>query len=121
MMESETPPPATPYEAGDPEVSSWRVSLSPAGPEGCRMSPQIPPRSAFEKGHRTSPAPTGVRSEELKDLLGRASISEEYRPLMDTVIGRISSTESGLYEAARSLLTGFEVREMMYLLTDPHI
>ena len=40
---------------------------------------------------------------------------------MDTVIGRISSAESGLYEAIRNLLTGFEVREMMYLLTDPHI
>ena len=40
---------------------------------------------------------------------------------MDTVIGRISSLESGLYEAVRSLLTGFEVHEMMYLLTDPYI
>ena len=51
MMESETPPPVAPScEANDPEVSSRRVSPSPAGPEG--------------------PAPTGVRSEELKDLLG---------------------------------------------------
>ena len=121
-MESETPPHASPpYEAGDPEVSSQRVSPSPAGPEGSRMSPQSPPRPAFEKGHRTSPAPSGARSEELKDLLGRASISEAHRALMDTVIGRISSVESGLYEAVRSLLTGFEVRETMYLLTDPHI
>ena len=68
-----------------------------------------------------SPAPSGARSEELKDLLERAFISEEHCMLMDTVIGRISSTESGLYEAVRSLLTGFEVREMMYLLTDPYI
>ena len=102
MMESETPPSAVPSGgADDPEVSSRRVSLSPAGPGG--------------------PAPTGVRSEELKDLLGRASISEEHRVLMNMVIRRISSAESGLYEAAWSLLTGFEVREMMYLLTDPHI
>ena len=122
MMESGTPPPAVPpCEAGDPEVSSRRVSPNPAGPEGSRMAPQGPPCPAFEKGHRTSPAPSGARSEELKDLLGRASISEEHRALMDTVIGRISSAESGLYEAVRSLLTGFEVREMMYLLTDPHI
>ena len=85
------------------------------------MAHQGPPCLAFEKGHRASPAPIGARSEELKDLLGRASISEEHRALMDTVIGRISSDESGLYEAARSLLTGFEVRETMYLLTDPHI
>ena len=122
MMESEMTPPAVPScEAGDPEVSSRRVSPSPAGPEGSRMSPQSPPRPAFEKGHRTSPAPPGVRSEELKDLLGRASISEDHRALMGTVIERISSAESGLHEAVGSLLTGFEVRKMMYLLTVWHI
>ena len=116
------PPPAVPpCEEGDPEVSSRRVSPSLAGPEGIHISPQIPPRTAFEKGHQTGPAPSGARSEELKDLFGRASISEEHRALMDTVIGRISSAESGLYEAVKSLLTGFEVREMMYLLTVPHI
>ena len=91
------------------------------GPEGSRMSPQSPPRPAFEKGHQKSPAPPGVRSEELKDLLGRASISEDHRALMGTVIERISSAESALHEAVRSLLTGFEVRKMMYLLTVPHI
>ena len=103
MMESGTPPPAVPpCEAGDPEVSSRRVSPNPAGPEGSHMAPQSPP------------APSGARSEELKDLLGRASISEEHRALMGTVIERISSAESGLHEAVRSLLTGFEVREIMY-------
>ena len=106
MMESETSPLVAPsHEAGDPEVSSRRVSLNPA----------------FEKGLQTSPAPSGAQSEELKGLLGRASISEEHRVLINTVIRRILSAESGLYKAARSLLTGFEVREMMYLLTDPHI
>ena len=96
------PPSAAPSGgADDPKVSSRRVSPSPAGPEGS--------------------APTGVRSEELKDLLGRASISEDHRMLMGTVIERISSAESGLHEAVRSLLTGFEVRKMMYLLTVPHI
>ena len=122
MMESEKPPPAVPScEAGDLEVSSRRVSSSPAGPEGSRMSPQSPPRPAFEKGHRTSPTPYGVQSEELKDLLGRASISEEHHMLTNTVIGGISSAESRLYEAARSLPTGFKVRKKMYLLTEPHI
>ena len=85
------------------------------------MSPQSPPLPAFEKGHRTSPAPTGVRSEELKDLLGRASISEDHRALMGKVIERISSAEGGLHEAVISLLTGFEVCKMMYLLTVLHI
>ena len=106
MMESETPPLAAPsYKAGDPEVSSRRVSPSPDP----------------EKDRQASPAPSGARSEGLKDLLGRASISEEHHMLMNTVIGRISSAESRLYEAAKSLLTGFEVREKVYLLVEPHI
>ena len=90
MMESETPPSAAPScGADDPEVSSRRVSPSLAGPE--------------------SSAATGVLLVELQDLLKRASISEDHRTLMSTVIERISSAESGLYEAVGSLLTGFEV------------
>src|SRR3954465_241720 len=78
MMESGTPPPAIPpSEAGEPEVSSRRVSPNPAGAEGSHMAPQGSPRPAFDGGHRTSPAPSGARSEELMNLLGRASISEE--------------------------------------------
>src|SRR3954469_7807982 len=70
MMESGTPPLAVPpTEAGDPEVSSRRVSPNPAGAEGSHMAPQGSPRSAFERGHRTSPAPSGARSGELKNLL----------------------------------------------------
>ena len=92
MMERETPPSAAPSGgADDPEVSSWRVSPSTAGPE--------------------SSAPTGVRPEELKNLLERASISEDHRTLMSTVIERISSAEGGLRDAVRSLLAGFEVRK----------
>ena len=67
-----------------------------------------PPR--FKRGHGTSLALSGARPEELKILLGRASISEEHRALMGTVIERISSAESRLHEAVKSLLTGFEVR-----------
>ena len=92
MMESETPPSAAPSRGADnPEVSSRRLSPSPAGPE--------------------SSAPIGVRPVELQDLLKRASISEDHRTLMGGVIERISFTETGLYEAAGSLLTGFEVRK----------
>ena len=106
MIESETPPLVPPsHEAGNPEVSSRRVFSS----------------SDPGKGRQTSPAPSCAPAEGLKDLLGRASISEEHRMLMDTVIGRISSAESGLYEAARSLLTGFEVRKKVYPLVEPHI
>ena len=110
-MESETPPPDSPaQEAGDLEVSSQRVSPDPARAEGGYAAPRGSPRPAFERGHGTSPAPSGARPEELKILLGRASISEEHRALMGTVIERISSAESGLHEAVKSLVTGFEVR-----------
>ena len=106
MMESGTPPPAIlPGEAGDPEVSSRRVSPNPAGAEGGYAAPRGSPRPAFERGHGTSPAPSGARPEELKILLGRDSISEEHRALMGMVIERISSAESGLHEAFKSLLT----------------
>src|SRR4051812_21187916 len=111
MMERGTPPSAVPpNEARDPEVSSRRVSPSPTGAEDRYGAPQGSPRPAFERGHGTSPAPPGARPEELKVLLGRASISEEHRALMGTVIERISSAQSGLHEAVKSLLTGFEVR-----------
>ena len=55
MIASETPPPAAPsYEVGDPEVSPRRVF----------------PSTEPEKGRQASPAPSGARSEGLKDLLG---------------------------------------------------
>ena len=60
MIESETPPlVAQSHEAGDPKVSSRRVF---PGPDP-------------GKGRQASLAPSGARSEGLKDLLGRASIS----------------------------------------------
>ena len=116
MMDSETPPPATPpHEAGDPEVSLQRVSPDPARPEGNPMATRSPQYPALEESNQKSPAPSGMRSDVLRDLLERATISEEHRTLMGTVIERISSAESGLHEAFMSLLTGFEVREMMYI------
>ena len=84
------PPSAAPSDRADePEVSSRRVSPSPAEPK--------------------SSAPTSVRPGELKDLLERASILEGHCTLMSTVIERISSAEGGLRDAVRSLLAGFEV------------
>ena len=105
------PPPATPpHEAGDPEVSSRRVSLDPARPEGNPMATRSPQYPALEESNQKNPAPSGMRLDALRDLLERATISEEHRTLMGTVIERISSAESRLREAVRSLLTGFEVR-----------
>ena len=89
MMQSETPPPtSSPNKVDDSEVSSRREPRGLAKPE--------------------SSAPTGVR---LKDLLEKASISEDHHALMSMVIGRISSAKGGLHNAVRSLLAGFEVRK----------
>ena len=115
MMESETPPPDSwTQEAGDLEVSSRRVSPDPARPEGNPMVTRSPQYPALEESNQKSLAPSGMRSDVLKSLLERATISEEHRTLMGTVIERISSAESGLHEAFMSLLKGFEVRETMY-------
>ena len=116
MMKSETPPPATPpHEAGDPEVSSRRVSPDPPRPEGNPLATRSPQYSAPKESNGKSSEMYSVRSDALKDLLEQAAISEVHRMLMGTVIERISSDESGLHEALMSLLTGFEVHEMMYI------
>ena len=115
MMESETPPPATPpHKAGDPEVSSRRVSPDPARPEGNPMATRSPQYPALEESKKSA-ASSSVRSDVRMDLLEKAAISEEHRTLMGTVIERISSAESGLHEAFMSLLKGFEVRGIVYV------
>ena len=114
MMESETPPPDSPaQEAGDLEVSSRRVSPDPISPEDNPLAARHPQYPAPEESD--SKGPYCVRSDALKDLLGKAAVSEAHRTLMGTVIERISSAESGLHEAFMSLLKGFEVREIMYV------
>ena len=116
MMESETSPHATPpHEAGDPKVSSRRVSPDPPRPEGNPSATRSPQYSAPKESNRKSLEPSGVRSDTLKDLLEQEAISEAHRMLMGTVIERISSAESGLHEAFMSLLKGFKVREIVYV------
>ena len=115
MMESETPPPdsSTP-EAGDPEMLLRRASPDPVRPQDSPVDPRSPQCPAPEETIRKSPAPPGVRSDVLRELVGQAAISDEHRVLMNTVMERILSAESGLHKAFMSLLTGFEVRKIMY-------
>ena len=116
MMESETPPPASPpHEAGDPEVSSRRISPDPPRPEGNPSATRSPEYSAPKESNRKSPGLSGARPDALMNLLEQAAISEAHRTLMGTVVERISSAESGLHEAFMSLLKGFEVREIVYV------
>ena len=116
MMESETPPPDSPaQEAGDLEVLSRRASPDPVRPEDNPIVTRSPQHPALEEGGQKSPTPSGMRSDVLRDLLKRTTISEEHRALMGTMMERISSAESGLHDAFMCLLTGFEVRKMIYL------
>ena len=55
----------------------------------------------------TSVAPEVSNS--LLEVLRGASMDEEHRTLMSSVIWEVSSAESGLTKACTSLLTGFEV------------
>ena len=90
-------------------------------PEDDPIATRSPQRPAHEESEQKSLTPSGMRSDILRELLERAAISEEHRTLMGIVMERISSAESGLHEAFMSLLTGFEVREMIYFLIVPHI
>ena len=51
--------------------------------------------------------------ETLTDMLRRASVVEEHRALMVTVVEKVVSAKSGLNEAFTSLLRGFEVCDVM--------
>ena len=114
MMESETPPPASPpHGVDDPEVSSRRISPDPSRSEVNASVSRSLEYSAPKESNRKSPGLSGTHSDILMGLLEQAAISEVHRTLMSMVFERISSTKSGLNEAFTSLLKGFEVRKNM--------
>ena len=116
MMESETPPHASPpHEADDPEVSSRRISPDPPRPEGNPSATRSPEYLAPKESNRKGLGLPSARPDALMNLLEQAAISEAHRTLMGTVVERISSAESGLREAFMSLLRGFEVRKVIYI------
>ena len=49
-----------------------------------------------------------------RDVLQKASVSEEQRTLMGTVVEKILSAKGGLNEAFMSLLRGFEVCDIIF-------
>ena len=122
MMESETPPPASPpHEADDPEVSSRRISPDPQTLEGNSLAAQSPEYSTPKGSNRKSPGLSGAQPDTLMGLLEQAAISEVHHTLMGMVVERISSAKSGLNEAFMSLLRGFEVRKVICIfLAVPH-
>ena len=118
MMESETPPPASPpHEADDPEVSSWRISPDPPRPELNTSAALSPEHSAPKESNRKSLGLSGTQPDTLMGLLEQAAISEAHCTLMGTVFERISSAKSGLDEAFTSLLKGFEVHKVICIFS----
>src|SRR4051812_46666833 len=93
---------------------------TPQGSES-RFVPDTAPESStvLDRGRRTpskrskpSEPAASIQMEgpdNLLEVLDGASIDEEHRTIMSTVIRRVQSTKSGLTEACASLLTGFEV------------
>ena len=80
------PPDSSAQEAGDLEVLSRRASPDPMRPEDNPMVTRSPKYPALEESNQKSPAPSGMRSDVLRELLERAAILEEQRLLMGTVM-----------------------------------
>ena len=73
--------------------------------------------SLCKKGETATPV-TSVQQEapdNLLEALNGASIEEEHRTVMSAVIQKVQLAKSGLTEACSSLLTGFEVRILIYV------
>ena len=72
-------------------------------------------RTPSKRGKPSEPA-ASVQPEvpdNLLEVLDGASIDEEHRTIMSTVIQKVQLVKSGLTEACASLLTGFEVSKNM--------
>ena len=127
------PTASTPRDADDAEVGSWEGTRqeeeAPEVPQG--NLPDFAPGSAPEpvvapesggrplrkKGKTVTPA-ASVQPEapdNLLEALNSASIKEEHRTVMSAVIQKVQLAKSGLTEACSSLLTGFEVRILIYV------
>ena len=128
------PTASTPRDADDAEVGSregtHQEEEAPEVPQG--NLPDFAPDSAPEpavvpesggrplrkKGKTVTPA-ASVQPEapdNLLEALNGASIKEEHRTVMSAVIQKVQLAKSGLTEACSSLLTGFEVRILRYVI-----
>ena len=80
--------------------------------------PESGRRPLRKKGKTVTPA-ASVQPEapdNLLEALNGASIKEEHRTIMSAVIQKVQLAKSGLIEACSSLLTGFEVRSLKYVM-----
>ena len=95
-------------------------NLPDFGPDSAPEPAVVPEsggRPLRKKGKTVVPAGS-VQSEapdNLLEVLNGASIKEEYRIVMSAVIQKVQLAKSGLTEACSSLLSGFEVRILIYV------
>ena len=127
------PTASTPRDADDAEVGSQEgTHQEEEAPEVSQdnlpdfaldtsLEPTVAPESGGrplrKKGKTVTPA-VSVQPEAPERLLGglnSASIEEEHRTFMSAVIQKVQLAKSGLTEAYSSLLTGFEVRILIYV------
>ena len=118
---------STPRADEDAEVGSQKGTHQEEAPEAPRGSlPDFAPNSTSEpavvpesgrrplrKKGKTVTRAASVQLEvpdNLLEALKGASIEEEHRTVMSSVIQKVQLAKSGLTEACSSLLTGFEVR-----------
>ena len=83
-------------------------------PDTAPESSTVPDRGRRTPSKRSKPSElaTSVQPEvpdNRLEVLEGASIDEEHRTIMSTVIQKVQSAKSGLTEACASLLTGFKV------------
>ena len=109
---------------GDLSDSGSKGDKTPQGsksgfkPDTAPESSTVPDRGRQTSAKRSKPIEpaSSVQPEapdNLLEVLKGASIDEEHRTIMSTVVQKVRSAKSGLTEACASLLTGFEVRRSM--------
>ena len=127
------PTASTPHDADDAEVGSRKgtrqqeeapevpqSNLPDFAPDSAPepvVAPESGGRPLRKKGKTVTPV-ASVQPEapdSLLEALNGASIEEEHRTVMSAVIQKVQLAKSGLTEAYSSLLTGFEVRILIYV------
>ena len=108
----------THQEERAPEVSQDNLpEFAPDSAPEPTVAPKSGGRPLRKKGKTVTPA-ASVQLEapdNLLEALNGASIEEEHRTVMSAVIQKVQLAKSGLTEACSSLLTGFEVRILIYV------
>ena len=127
------PTASTPRDADDAEVGSQegthqeeralelsQDNLPDFAPDSApepTVAPESGGRPLRKKGKTVTPA-ASVQPEvpdSLLEALNGASIKEEHHTVMSVVIQKVQLAKSGLTEACGSVLTGFEVRILIYV------